>query len=337
MMSGPREVEIIGGGLAGLSLGIGLRLRGIPVAIREAGHYPRHRVCGEFITALDDATKTALHLAEPLREAREARGVVWHEPGRPTLRHRLPEPALCLSRHRLDAALAQTFVSLGGELETGSRREALPRDGRILACGHRPAPGSPWMGLKQHFRGLHLEDDLELHLGRDAYVGLTRVDDDTVNVCGLFSRRGGGGALLEKCRQAGLDQLAERLHEAHPDEDSRCAVAGLDYRAPRAPRGVVMLGDAGGLIPPFTGHGMTMAWQSAALALPHVIAWSEGTTDWTTASARIARDAARRFRRRLILGRSLHAWVLRPAGRRGLHFLHRAGLLPFHPLYRLLH
>jgi flavin-dependent dehydrogenase len=336
-MSAPRHIEIIGGGLAGLSLGIGLRRRGIPVTIREAGHYPRHRVCGEFITALDEATKTTLQLAEPLRGAREACGVVWHEPGRPSLRHRLPEPALCLSRHRLDTELARTFVSLGGDLETGSRREAVPREGRIMACGHRPAPASPWMGLKQHFRGLILEEDLELHLGRDAYVGLTRVDEDTVNVCGLFSRHGGGSSVAEKCRRAGLHQLADRLCDAQSDENSRCAVAGLDYRAPRAQHGVVRLGDAGGLIPPFTGNGMTVAWQSAALALPHIIAWSEGVTGWNTASERIARDAARRFRRRFILGRSLHAWVLRPSGRRCLHFLHGTGLLSFNPLYRLLH
>src|ERR1035441_4912314 len=34
--------------LLGLTLGIGLRQRGIPVTVLEAGHYPRHRVCGEF-------------------------------------------------------------------------------------------------------------------------------------------------------------------------------------------------------------------------------------------------------------------------------------------------
>jgi 2-polyprenyl-6-methoxyphenol hydroxylase-like FAD-dependent oxidoreductase len=63
------DAIIIGGGLAGLSLGIALRHRGLPVTIREAGHYPRHRVCGEFITALDEETKQALHLAGPLRGA----------------------------------------------------------------------------------------------------------------------------------------------------------------------------------------------------------------------------------------------------------------------------
>ena len=336
-MSAARRVEIIGGGLAGLSLGIALRRRDVPVTIREAGHYPRHRVCGEFITSLDETTRSVLGLDKPLRAARKAQSVVWHEPGRSSLRHQLPEPALCLSRYRLDADLARDFVALCGELKDGDRSETNPCEGRILACGRRPLPDSPWMGLKQHFRGLALDDDLELHPGTNAYVGLTRVEDDRVNVCGLFSRHGGGGTLAAKCRQAGLHRLADRLEGAEPDEDSCCAVAALDYGPGNIRKNGIVLGDAGGLIPPFTGNGMTVAWQSAAVALPHVTAWAEGLTDWTTATSCIARDTQRRFRMRLAAGRSIHAWVLNPARRRCLHFLHRAGLLPFHPLYRLLH
>ena len=59
-----RTVEIIGGGLAGLSLGLGLRARGIPVRLIESGFYPRHRVCGEFITGLDEQTSSRLQLRE---------------------------------------------------------------------------------------------------------------------------------------------------------------------------------------------------------------------------------------------------------------------------------
>ena len=36
--------------MAGLTLGIALRKNQIPVVIFEAGKYPRHRVCGEFIS-----------------------------------------------------------------------------------------------------------------------------------------------------------------------------------------------------------------------------------------------------------------------------------------------
>ena len=54
----PEHLTIVGGGLAGLTLGIGLRQRGVPVTVYEAGRYPRHRVCGEFISGRGQKTFT---------------------------------------------------------------------------------------------------------------------------------------------------------------------------------------------------------------------------------------------------------------------------------------
>ena len=45
-----KPITIVGGGLAGLALGVALRRNDVPVSVIEAGHYPRHRVCGEFIS-----------------------------------------------------------------------------------------------------------------------------------------------------------------------------------------------------------------------------------------------------------------------------------------------
>ena len=45
-------ISIAGGGLAGLSLGIALQSRGVSVTLHEASTYPRHRVCGEFISGV---------------------------------------------------------------------------------------------------------------------------------------------------------------------------------------------------------------------------------------------------------------------------------------------
>jgi len=337
-MPAPRPIEIIGGGLAGLGLGLGLRARGVPVTIREAGTYPRHRVCGEFITGLDAWTRQTLALEPHLACARSARDVTWFEPGHKPLRHTLPEPALCLGRDRLDASLAAAFTAAGGELQTGERTDPVPGPGRILACGRRPSAASPWVGRKQHFRGLALHDDLELHLGDGAYVGLTRIDEDTVNVCGLFPRPGRRCDLAAQAAACGLASLAERLVRATPLPDSECAVAGLDYDThPGATGEALSVGDHSSLIPPFTGHGMTIALQSAALAVDPLVDWSLGRRDWQDTATVVRRTLRARFRRRLAWGRRLHPWLVRPPRRRLLHGLHRIGLLPFDPLYRLLH
>ena len=44
------NIVIIGGGLAGLSLSIDLKKRGYGVIVIEKGNYPRHKVCGEYIS-----------------------------------------------------------------------------------------------------------------------------------------------------------------------------------------------------------------------------------------------------------------------------------------------
>lgn len=44
------EVVIIGGGLAGLTAGIHLSQNGISVTIIEKNEYPKHKVCGEYVS-----------------------------------------------------------------------------------------------------------------------------------------------------------------------------------------------------------------------------------------------------------------------------------------------
>ena len=115
-MASPKPITIIGGGLAGLTLGIGLRQREIPVMIQEAGSYPRHRVCGEFISGGGQTVLERLGLLEHLQKAGAiyARTVMFicdaaQSPVRP-----LAAPALCLSRYKMDALLAERFQQLGG-------------------------------------------------------------------------------------------------------------------------------------------------------------------------------------------------------------------------------
>ena len=64
-----KPITIVGGGLAGLTLGIRLRQQDVPVRILEAGTYPRHRVCGEFISGRGQQVLARLGLREALENA----------------------------------------------------------------------------------------------------------------------------------------------------------------------------------------------------------------------------------------------------------------------------
>src|SRR4051812_48581970 len=66
----PKPITIVGGGLSGLALGNGLRQEGVPVTLWEAGHFPRHRVCGELISGLGPAMLETLGLSDLFQQAR---------------------------------------------------------------------------------------------------------------------------------------------------------------------------------------------------------------------------------------------------------------------------
>ncbi len=336
-------IEIIGGGLAGLSLGLALRRSGVDVTLFESGDYPRHRVCGEFITGLDSATLSRLGLAPFLTDALHHHEVAWFLDGsdRPARFQTLPAPALGVSRHALDARLAAAFVAAGGALRTHARATDLtPRAGRIFATGRRRGR-SPWLGLKIHASGLVLTRDLELHLGEHAYVGLARIETGAVNVCGLFRRRAlgakGADLLLGYLQAAGLGALAMRLAAVELDPGSFCAVAAVcfDRRVPAT--NCVRLGDACAMIPPFTGNGMAMAFQSAALALDPLLAFARGMQTWAITVRTINAALRRQFRLRLATADALHPFLFSPPQQKLLRTLNRARLLPLRPLYAALH
>ena len=346
-MSASRPIEIVGGGLSGLSLGIALRRAGVPVTLHEAGAYPRHRVCGEFIAGLDAATRRSLRLDPFWSDVRYHQEVAWFRDGAPFHRHTLPAPALALSRHALDERLASAFVAAGGELRTHSRvlPDATP-PGRVYAQGRRAASDSNWLGLKVHALGLNLAAPLEIHLGNQAYVGLCAVDHDTVNVCGLFRRRPGleldrATALPTYLRASGLAHLADRLASVEFDPESHCAVSALAFGpspdSDASADGKLTLGDAHAFVPPFTGNGMAMAFQSAALAVEPLLKWARHECGWSAAVAEVREKLRARFRVRLAGASVLHQALLQPAAQAAFRATARAGLIPFTPLYQVTH
>ena len=193
--------------MAGLALGLGLRRRGVPVTVHEAAKYPRHRVCGEFISGVGEPTLLSLGLAEDLADASRHRAVLWYRRGRKILEDELPAPALAISRYRLDQRLARRLRESGGEVREGSRLSRSAADGVVWAAGRVPTKGG-WIGLKCHLLDFPVDGGLEMHLGSNGYLGLTPVEDGRVNACGLFRvnrslRVKGSGLLTEYLRAGG--------------------------------------------------------------------------------------------------------------------------------------
>src|SRR5665213_432591 len=179
-MAGGKSITIVGGGLAGLTLGIGLRQCGVAVTVHESGNYPRHRVCGEFISGRGQATLVRLGLRELFESSGATRAVTaaFFTETKSTSPRILPAGALCLSRFILDAALAKNFRSLGGELLEGRRFIENFGEGVVRATGRRAQvePGAArWFGLKIHARNVPLTADLEMHVSPRGYVGLCKI------------------------------------------------------------------------------------------------------------------------------------------------------------------
>ncbi len=322
-MSNLKPVIIVGGGLAGLTLGIGLRHRGVPVTIREAGVCQRHRVCGEFISGRGQDTLARLGLSGMLDEAGavRARTVAFFTASRSTAPRPLPAAGICLSRQVLDAVLAARFRELGGELIENERVIADFGEGIVRATGRRAAPaasGTRWFGLKIHARQVELTADLEMHVSPQGYVGLCRINGGEVNVCGLF-RKGSSGSADATNRRVLLrgqpgSPLHQRLAKGEFADQSWCAVAGISLHPQHAAaRPELSVGDAITMIPPVTGNGMSMAFESAELAIAPLTQWSMGERSWQAACDTIARACDAAFARRLAWARWLQSAVLIPA------------------------
>jgi menaquinone-9 beta-reductase len=334
-----QEVTIAGGGLAGLSLGIALRNHHVPVVLSEALQYPRHRVCGEFISGVSEDTLTALGIHEPMNSSLRYSDVAWFCEGKLLGEYELPNAAYGISRYKLDDLLCAKLQNLGGVVKQRNREDTIPSHGKIWAAGRRPKNGE-WIGLKAHIKNIPIQANLEMHMGNNGYLGLAKIEDGWINVCGLFiidrtitvKHEKLLGAYLSK---GGQYQLANMINESEWRENSFSAVAGFSLGKQEPISGMLSIGDSETIIPPFTGNGMTMALQSAEIALPIIVKWSRGEISWDESRRVINEEFKRKFSRRVQLAKAMNRLLFTSSGRNALDILARRNLLPFRLLLSL--
>ena len=306
------SIHIVGGGVGGLALGIRLRQFGIETRISEAGNYPRHRVCGEFISGRGIELLKELGLFESFiaNGGIMARTMKFFGVRSISPLLQIPQPALCISRYTMDRIMSNLFQSMGGDLSTGQRvaYEKNDTEGTVLATGRKPKMDklAAWTGYKFHVQGLKLDADLEMHFSDGGYLGMCKVENGRVNVCGLLKTKMLRGLDLRSDWEGFLrSNLHSKKHETLKNTeilpDSICCVSGISYGAfqLRENESIVTIGDRMSTIPPLTGNGMSLAIESALLAFGPIVRYANCKADWKETVASLAVSQSRYFQKRI--------------------------------------
>ncbi len=283
-------LAIIGGGPAGSSAAIAAARLGASVVLLEARSFPRHKVCGEFVSpeALDvlasllqnlPAGRALLDGAPPIDRTRLFLGTR-------TIEAPVSPPALSITRYDLDAQLWMAAQDAGVVTRTDCEVTAAEGGGPfrlitssgnvsakalIIAAGRwsqftpdRTIPAGPrWIGMKCHFRELSPSPATDLYFFENGYCGVQPVATDVINAC----------AMVRSDRATSLPEvlalhakLAERAAGWKPVTQP-VSTAPLIYRSPQPVRGSVLFaGDAAAFIDPFVGDGISIALRSGRLA-----------------------------------------------------------------------
>jgi menaquinone-9 beta-reductase len=277
------DVAVIGGGPAGTASAITAARAGNKVILFERGRYPRHKVCGEFVSPeshhvlVDLLGKDHRLLQTPSMISRARMFADGH-----CVEFRLQERAWSITRHDLDFALWQAAEASGVHCKIEAKVEFIAFDHAMVSGGsvsahtvinasgrwsnlRRPMKqdGPQLIGLKAHFSGEHAPDSTDIYFFEGGYCGVQPISTTAVNASAVV--------------QSNVATSMEEVFAAHPDLWLRSrqweritdvvTTSPLIHRAPEPVTGGVMnIGDAAGFIDPFVGDGISLALRSGVLA-----------------------------------------------------------------------
>jgi flavin-dependent dehydrogenase len=349
-MSELLDAIVVGAGPAGSAAAAMLAARGRRVLVLEKERFPRRKVCGEFLSgdALESLERLGVREDVETRAERIRDGEVYLRNGRP-IAFRLPVGALGISRFVLDDLLARRAAELGAEFCFGARvREIAPEDGgwRVrFSDGPRDAETrarvvvGAWgrwdaldRALNRGFDGRHgrflawsreyepspaLAGRVRVYLFRGGYCGLSRVEGGRVNLAGVVAeshhRRSAGGwdGVLDQARRSNA-ALDGDLSTLTPSSDFLGAGPVYFTGKPPAEGGILMAGDAAGVLDPFSGEGQACALSSGILAARTLERAFGGELPLERAASVYASAWRARFRRRFGWSAAFRSLMLHP-------------------------
>lgn len=341
-MQPQNQIAIIGGGLAGLTAAIHLLQKGYKVSVFEKNTYPKHKVCGEFISNEVLPYWEGLGIDIQKLQPTTINQTVISIPTGKQLETVLPLGGFGISRYTLDNYLFKKAKEAGCQIihqqvnnieffndnftiSTENSEKFLAKV-VLGAFGKRSnldiqfkrdfiQKKSPWLAVKAHYSGDFPNDLVALHNFEGGYCGVSKVEDDRINICYLvkfevFKRYKN----IEDFQTNVLYQnphLKSVLQQSNLLFDKPLTISQISFETKKQVENhILMLGDTAGLIHPLCGNGMAMAIHSAKIASESVISFLEGKQNRKTMEQNYTQQWNYHFQKRIQTGKQLSKLLL---------------------------
>jgi flavin-dependent dehydrogenase len=331
------DVLIIGGGLAGLTAAIHLSQKNLKVTLIEKSAYPRHKVCGEYISneILPYLRSVGVDVSE-LNPTKISKFEFSSNSGK-TAKAELPLGGFGISRYALDDFLYQkvlsnnctiikenvTDVSFNNDIFSVTTANQILTAKIVLgAFGKRSNVDqlldrnffhkkSPWLAVKAHYSG-DLDNDLvALHNFNGGYCGVSKVENNIINICYLADY-----ATFKQYKNIEDYQqnvLYKNRHLKSVFENSTLlfdkplTISQISFEKKQPVENhMIMIGDTAGLIHPLCGNGMAMAIHSAKIASELILAfYADKSISRNQLERNYKKEWHKHFGKRIFMGRIL--------------------------------
>lgn len=297
------DVAVIGGGLAGLSLSIQMAKAGYSVVLFEKEKYPFHRVCGEYISL--ESWNFLENLGYPLSDLDlpVIKKLIVSAPNGNYIQQNLPLGGFGISRYKIDREMAQLAKANGVHLLEGKKvtdvsfkqsvftvHSSLTDYRARIVCGtfgkrsnldikwkrsftdQKPNKLNNYVGVKYHIQINYPSDTISLHNFKNGYCGISRIEEGKYCLCYLTTAanlRTNNNSIIDLERNI-LQRnpfLKRIFHESKVLYQTPLTISQVSFeRKSQVESHVLMVGDAGGMITPLCGNGMSMALHGSKIA-----------------------------------------------------------------------
>lgn len=292
-----KKIAIVGGGLAGLTAAIHLSKIGLKVILIEKNEYPKHKVCGEYIS--NEILPYLKWLSVDISELNPTQisKLDFSTADGKMIHCELPLGGFGVSRYTLDDFLYKKAIQNGCEIIQDNVEEIIYENdvftistsnnikitsGIVIgAFGKRSnidqklkrefiQKKSHWLAVKAHYSGDFPDNLVGLHNFEGGYCGVSKVENNAVNICYLASYES-----FKKYKNTDDFQnqaIAKNPHLKIIFENSKMlfdaplTISQVSFDEKKLVENhILMIGDTAGLIHPLCGNGMAMAIHSAKI------------------------------------------------------------------------